>query len=505
MMFFQKFLHSKFLIGSIFLIFIIAPTLAAAQTGDLWTPQRNIPLYHPETEPPILIADQDRTVHAFSSQVIGEAEQERAIVYNQWRIDSGWTVPADIILSPYKAEARILGAYLDPAGEFHVAFFAGDETGARIYYSHAPALNAGHAQYWSEPEMVAGQAIIPENGTIAGDGEGNLVIVFSGKQVGQGFYAVYSEDSGMTWTEPVPIFFTHYDQLWPVYLRVFLSETDRLVAIWSVNDRENHGQAVYFSSLDFSEQQWSQPTILAEINGDNLGTYLPSITEYHGTLFATYYDGSTGNHFLRRSSDLGKTWTIAVAPFPHVGINGPASFVVDSNDDLHIFWAQRLENLGDASVHGVWHSIWNDQSETWGPYESIVKGYKILDKIGFTSFDPETVRAVTSQGNVILLAWRTDRGSRGNGIWYSYNVLNAPELPVSPLPTPAEDSNPTPDTTVMVSQPNTISTPKPVLSNEGGRVTEENPLSTVMTAVIPVSVLIAGLIALARLFSSTRR
>jgi hypothetical protein len=245
---------------------------------------------------------------------------------------------------------------------------------------------------------------------------------------------------------------------------------------------------------------------LAESSGDNLGTYLPSIIEYRDTLFVMYYDGISGHQYLLRSNDFGETWTKAVAPFPHVGANGPVSFVVDSNDDLHIFWGQRITGgLDGSDAHGMWHSIWNDQRETWLPYESVVIGKKILDRVGFSAFDPNTPHAVTSQGNVILVVWRTDRGSRGNGVWYSYKVLQAPELPVFPLPTPAADSNLTPDETAITSQPNPISTPKPVITNQGGYTTEENPLSTILTAAIPVSVLVLGIIVLTRVLSYSRR
>jgi hypothetical protein len=49
-----------------------------------WTAPKTIPGYHPETWPPILMADQKRTVHAFSSQWVGEGEnQARVIMYNR--------------------------------------------------------------------------------------------------------------------------------------------------------------------------------------------------------------------------------------------------------------------------------------------------------------------------------------------------------------------------------------------------------------------------------------
>jgi hypothetical protein len=482
--------------------------LVTAQTGNFWPPQRNIPLYHPETDPPYLIADQNRTVHAFSSQFIDDMDIQ-AIYYNKWNPDIGWTVPVDVILPPLKTQARILGAYLDQAGVAHVVFFSGDETAAQVYYSQARAVMADRAQAWSRPVMVGEKALIPENGTIAGDGGSNLVIVYSGEQLGHGFYAVYSADGGITWTDPLPIFLTGHDQLWPFFLNVYVADTGQLFAVWSVQDRDNHGQATYFASFKFADQQWSEPEILAENRG-NLGTSRPSIIEYRNTLFVMYYDGFTNQQYLRRSSDLGETWTTAFAPFPHIGSNGPVSFVVDSNEDLHIFWAQRVQVPQQPAVHGVWHSVWNDQSETWGPYEPIVRGEKVLDRVGYTSFDPTSARAVVSQGNVLLIVWRTDPGSKGNGVWYTYDVLDTPELPVFPLPTPASNSSHTVETTDVISQPTPASTPKPFLADvdvyRGERLNQNgNPARVIATAIIPVSVLILAIFFLRRIYRFSSR
>ena len=53
------------------------------------------------------------------------------------------------------------------------------------------------------------------------------------------------------------------------------------------------------------------------------------------------------------------------------------------------------------------------------------------------SFDPYDARAVVSQGNVILLTWRTDPGRKDVWPFYSTTTLDIPESPVVALPTPA--------------------------------------------------------------------
>ncbi|MFC1997196.1 hypothetical protein ACFLXI_06265 [Chloroflexota bacterium] len=508
----HKYFRSLFLIGLILIIFILDSSQATAQMGDYWSPQRNIPLYHPDTFTPYLIADQDRTVHAFSSQWIGTALGTRAIIYNQWNLDTGWTEPVDIIFPPIKGDARILGVYLDPSSIFHVALFSGDETEARIYYSQAPARMADQAHAWTAPALIGKQATVPEHGTIAGDGDGNLVIVYNGEERGKGLYAVYSEVGGSAWSEPVSIYLTENDEFTPYFLNTILGESGQLYAVWSVQNKSNHGLAILFSSLDFNEQQWSEPLPLAETRDSNtLGTWLPIIFEFQDTMFLTYYDGSvTGKFYQRRSSDLGKTWTRAYAPFPHVGSNLPTSFVVDSNEDLHVFWAQRVTEVKDESaVHGVWHSVWDNQNKTWSPYESIVRGQVIHDKEGFTGFDPSRVRAVVSQGNVLLVVWKTDPLARGNGIWYSYTVLDAPELPVVPLTTLRPETAPTSEATVFTSIHNPTSTPIPFVPEpddpgSGLKNILANPSTPIIGAIFFVIVLLVTVILLPRLSPFTR-
>ena len=97
---------------------------------------------------------------------------------------------------------------------------------------------------------------------------------------------------------------------------------------------------------------------------------------------------------------------------------------------LHLFFGQRIP--GSPDIHGMWHSTW--ENDGWSEPEGIITGRKVLDKEGFTSFDPVQAQAAVSQGNVILVTWMTDFGSKGNGVWYSYKELNLPELPIVPLP-----------------------------------------------------------------------
>lgn len=405
------------------------PVLAQERTQ--WMPQQTIPAYHPQTaEPPYLIADQNRMVHAFSHQQVGDEEKEIAIVYNHWTLEDGWSHPVDILLSPIKHQARLLGVTLDGDGLFHLLFFGGDEAESNVYYTSANMADADRAQAWSPPLVIGQDAVTPENGGIAGDGKGNLVVLYSGKAEGKGWYLTTSTDSGRTWTAPFPWFITQDDELQPYYLRLAPGEPGLLHAVWSVNDVLNHGKAIYYATFSYADGQWQEPMVLATTQG-GLGVLAPALIDYQGMLFVMYYEGTTGKEFFLRSEDGGMHWAEPIAPFPHVGLNGPGFFVVDAAQTLHFFWGQRI--TGNPDLHGMWHTTW--QNGQWFPAEAVVSGPRVADMEGNTAFDPIAPVAVARQGNVLLVVWRSDYGLKANGIWYSYKLVDAPELSTA-VPSP---------------------------------------------------------------------
>ena len=485
------------LIGSIFLILIIDPNLAAAQTGNNWMPQRNIPLYHPETEPPFLIADQNRTVHAFSSQWIGDDNQQKAIVYNQWNPDTGWTVPVDIILPPLKAQARLKGAYLDQADMVHLIFFSGDDTDANIYYSRAPLAHAGLATAWSKPQVIGVRARTPDQAAIVGDSNNKLFVLYSSNRGGTGLYFTYSTDAGTIWSKPSPMFLTYNEDLFPYDLTMYVDEQDNVHALWNVNNRSGQAEAMYYTKLEAGQIEWSEPVRFAPVSVINQ----PSIIAHEDELFLIYHTGDQSRH-MRRSSDGGDTWTGAVKLFPHVGSNGAPSLVVDNNNVLYMFFGNRV-----GGVHGMWHSVW--QGAYWSDPEALASGPVIKGEIGGEGFDPSHARAIVSQGNVILVTWDTDPQNGLNGVWYSYTTVDAPELPAVALRTPAPAPSPIPNATTTQFVPNSTVSTQAVFSdlnyNGPDNSSNDHPLLPVIIGTAPVVLALLAAVALILKFQQIRR
>jgi hypothetical protein len=388
--------------------------------NDGWTVPQNIPGYDKSAWPPILVADQNRQVHAFSSQWIndGTGTEYSSIVYNRWTFKDGWTQPIDILLSP-SGEARLTDAYLDRNGTVHIIFWAGDNTAANLYHSQSDLSVVGQIQSWSTPVQVAEDVGDPPSADLVENNTGDLLLVYHGQIFGGGVYIIKSQDNGGTWSRPNPIFLTNSEAPLAWNIQTTRGSSDWLHIIWNVLNESGQGRGIYYARTQNGDE-WSAPVLL-DYAQEGYGTQTPAIVEYNNMLLA-FFSGI----YMRSSLDNGETWGDSGRIFfRHVGVNGSLAPVIDGNGALHLFFGQRI--TGNPDIHGMWHSTF--ENGRWTEPDAVVKGPQVVDREGDNSFDPYEARAVVSQGNVLLVAWRMDPGLRGNGIWYSYKTLDIPESP----------------------------------------------------------------------------
>lgn len=411
-----------------------------AQTVGQWALDQKVAGYLDDTFTPFLVADQNRTVHAFASQWVGpEGDRQLAIVYRQWSLTGGWTKPVDILLSP-NGDARIQSAFIDASGMIHLIFWGGDSKNANIYYSHAPVTSADLSAAWSEPVIVGEKALEPMSASLAGDEQGHLVIIYTGSTEGAGVYEVHSIDSGRDWSKARPIFLTLNPTLFPYSVRLYMGKSGLLHATWNVVTNLGVDVSVHYARYDVTHDQWTDPISLNQRVGtqDAFGPSFPMIVGNGKDIIIMY---NNGNPFSGRpvpagrpvqmvsiSSDDGLNWQAPEVPFYQLlGRSGEHALVVDSDQAAHALFVQRIESVRDGKykvLGGIWHSIY--QNGVWSNPD-------VLN----TSIAPHDVRAVICQGNVLLVVWREDPGEGNDGVWYSYTVLDSPELPVVQPPTQA--------------------------------------------------------------------
>jgi hypothetical protein len=456
-----------FILPFLFGIVAVSVSQVSSQAVQNWSSQQRIPGLGDNVSTPYLVSDSNRTVHAFVSDWVGSINPQLAVVYLQWTREGGWTTPVDIIL-PKQGQARVKGTFLDDSGIMHLAFFGGDDISGGIFYSRAQAVEAGNARAWSQPIEVGHMAITPEEAVLVGDESDTLFIIYSGNLEDRGLYSIVSSDSGDSWTEPVQIYATDNEYLWPLSLDAHIDQLKQLHLVWTVrtNDRV-YNEEVFYSKMDTANLQWDEPVILADLTDGNLAWSI-SIIEYQSELFAIYHYDNPTTRYMRRSRDGGKTWSEPTRLFDHIGSNGPASLVIDGNGIMHMFFGNRV-GLHPAT-HGIWHSTW--EGLRWSIPTPVVSGLAVLDRSGRSGFDPSFARAVVSQGNTILISWRTDPGAGPNGIWYSIISIDASETSVIPLPT----------TTVENTEPDQMNTTTPC--SVPGFIHTEESLAPILDYVI---------------------
>jgi hypothetical protein len=485
----------KFLIILLTIINSMRGLPVAAQQPNQWSPPQRVSDVFARFWQLALVVDQNRTVHAFNHQDFDGSqavEGDSLIVYTTWTLEDGWAAPVDILLPLEAGVIRVQDAWLDhQTGLIHLVFYSGNEMGASIYYTRAPATMAGRASAWSVPKLVGERASSPDTAALAGDDEGNLVIIYGGNRDGNGIYAVYSADEGDTWSDPDPVLLIYDNELVPSGCKLHLGESGQLHAVWDFYNRLGHGLAGHYARLDVVQRQWSEPIELDKAEG--LGIRTPNVIEHRGDVFVTYYNGRDNSNWWRRSSDGGRTWTspARVSSF-HVGTNGPISLVVDSNDVLHMFFGQRI----NSDNHGMWHKVW--LGDRWSNIEAVVSGP--VSQVPGEEFDPTYANAVVSQGNTVLLTWTTDAQSIVHDVWYSYTVLDTPELPVVAWPTPPPAPTVTPTPTAIPPAPPPTPSHRPSSINQEDMPTEiaDSPTVPLILGIVPVVLLIVSIIVVQR-------
>ena len=483
------FLVALLLVGS------LHSRVAKAQGPGGWSPDQQVPGYLDDTFTPLLVSDSHGVVHAFASQWVVNVYRRQAVVYRQWTPWGGWTRPVDIILAP-SGDAQILSAFLDASDRMHLIFMAAEAGKSGVYYSIVPVEEADLAMAWSVPVLI-GSGINLNSAVILGDDRDHLFVIYSGNRSGNGVYFLESADSGSSWSDPEPVYLTYDVKLVAYSLRLAISNNEQLRAAWNVVTSVGVDELLYFANYEISSSKWDIPVELDSRLDlrDYFGPSFPAMTDNGNEIVIVY---NTGNPFhdrpvdpgrpiqiVRFSRDNGKTWSSPFNPFPfHLGRSGEHALVLDSSGASHCLFVQRTERIASDGTYratgGLWHSTFKDGQ--WSNPDRFVPTYT-----------PHDVRAVISQGNVLLAVWQEDPGIGEHGIWFSYRILDTPALPTVPVSiAPASTPAPGQAATITPSLNTPTSLPDDLLLDSRTPQWMNSPAFPVIAGVTPVLLLVVS-------------
>lgn len=466
-----------------------APARANLQVNP-WTAQERVPNYAVDTTTPLLLTDSSGVVHALNSQLVDDIV---AILYRTWTPSGGWSDPVDVLIAPV-GQARLSGAFIDLNGILHVAFFGGDGERSGVMYSRAHISQANRASSWSQPLLVGEFGGPLTHGTLAGDQEGNLYILYNGHQSGNGLYVAHSSDAGVSWSKPVAVSLTNSSKHMAAYISSHVDTKGQVHAVWTLANDSGNGDAIYYARLGEDHITWSTPVILAAKTEENANT--ASVIEHNGEIIVVYHNDTPPVRYFRRSPDGGNTWTDPVRAFEGwEGSNGPAVLLHDSANNLHALFGNRTPSTRPQSpaIHGMWHSTW--QGDRWGPVQPVVSGPQVKWEQGM-GFDPSFAQAAISLGQELLVVWTTDPQGGANGVWYSRTTLNVPAIAAAPVPTAIVTPAPTPTPKAIPTlPPRATVAPAPVAtrwSAPSDRLPDDGGVLALAASIVPAALAVAA-------------
>ena len=257
-------------IGFFCLLLMANPTASNAQAPYLWSLPEQIPEYNDLLNPPLMVADKDRTAHAFNMESL--RDNTRVVMYRTWSLEQGWSSPVDILLYA-GGGSRLLDVILDEQGVFHLLCFTPTQEAGELHYSTAQAGEADHPTAWSHPIPITSEAGPLADAQIIEVGSDRLVVVFAGQRYGSGLYEIHSDDRGATWSTARLIQRSSEESLNPGEIRLALDDEGHIHTVWHMDNVSGLVEETWYARLsrDLSTREFlqklSQKDCEQEFNG----------------------------------------------------------------------------------------------------------------------------------------------------------------------------------------------------------------------------------------------
>jgi hypothetical protein len=387
-----------------------------------------------------ITADSQGGVHVFWAYESDPVEPTNALFY-RYRNGDRWTEPNDIFIG-------------EDGDIFSLPFVLCDETDRLhllwngllgLYYSSAPADKAFSAKSWSQHSRVVNAGSLGYS-SLALDRDGILHVVYSQREAGANVMYARSEDSGLTWSDPLALSSLFpADEQAPDSATIALDGQGVLHVVWSENyPPEFTGrQVLYVQSLD-NGLTWTQPLPLSELSTSEVWNAYPSILVDSSDELHVIWAGCAHppSRCYRRSTDHGTSWTEKVRSFANLeGSSGRDGFAADPYGNVYLAGGLRYPSAFYFSSLG--NGTWRD------PPQPVITDEDSRALTG--AHFPEMAIGEGNKVHISLVEFD------GGPLWYLHGQTSYPRAEPAfretPTPQPTATSEPSPQPTVPAPVP----------------------------------------------------
>jgi hypothetical protein len=457
--------------GMLIGIIILWSSPAFAQ-GTTWTPPYKLSFDGISWFPDITSDAMGRVHVVWSAQVL---------YYRTWE-NRIWTPVNDIAVAVDSAGRPIWDPYRaaiapDRLGYLHLVYY--HLTEGLGLYARAQLDKAGNASNWKS--QVIGSRGNGYYTALAVDSANHIHTVYidmAETSMTSDLFYRRSEDSGITWTEPINL--SNSPQAGASRPQIMIDQSDVIHVSWDEGwDRRSGEGAAETSRYVYSSngKAWSATSIFGTPN-TLPSAYLAVTSAMPGTKIAVWRAAldSDNNVYYQIYSEQTKNWSNPL-PIPNVATrpwNSPPfdqyAMIRDDKGWVHLALVGRLN--AETSRLAVIYLVWNGKQ--WSAPEVI------FEQEGFY---PEYPRMTIALGNQIHVVWftRTNLWTQGTtDVWHSFKTMGTLYTPVPSFPTETINKIPSTPTTVTL-LPNATPTHVPIYTMN------QQPMSSEMGAMIPLA------------------
>ena len=421
--------------------------------------------------PMALLSDRMGRVHLLFPHKPEEAIPT-GIDYMAWE-DGQWSEPVNVLINPDNSPAQIVRAVIDQQDMIHAIWGGGNN---KLYYSSAPAAEAGSARSWLTPTEIAQS--LPTEAGIAVAPNGSVWVAYADATLPDAIGLVTLPADGETWLSGGPSIDAGVD-IFPGEVGLAIDDLGRMHLTWTTIRKPDDWPptGVYYArSLD-QGATWETRPILEGDYGQ-AGVAIPTSDEVH--IFWSSTVGGDGTYH-QWSEDGGETWSNPNRFIDRGGFSGLPSFSVDSSGNLHY--------LRGSGVYAMWAN--GDLT----PVRPITTDEVCLQ--GQVSCGERAQLALTF-GNRLHAVFETDF----NQLWYTSKELDTPAVSVA-TPTPAVPAAAVAQEAEMPaviavawaddSETGTTSSPRADFAGQSSRSSSQ--VQVLLVSILPALLLVAGVTA----------